>query len=685
MIALGMTAAVACSSQKESASPATEIPAASTAGMGGAGTAAMGSGSAAGSSGLSSAGRTASGAAGSPSDAGVKPPDAGANAPDAATPNTPITMGPDDQPANPDAATPETPNATRCADITGTPSSSAGSGYPGGRWAVPAATHGALVVENVRVAMSDGIELVGDVSYPADLQTSRRSTDKFPVVLTQNPYGAGAFGAPYGEIFVTHGYIFASFDVRGTGRTAGTHDMFSPREAEDGAALVAWAAALEGSDGRVGLQGCSQLGINQLETATQLGPDSPVKAMIPACASGDFYRDTAFDNGIPTIVGALIAAPDAAEGGDMAYYREYWKTRDRLARAPAMARANIPTLLWSGWHEPGALGSLELYVALQNLAAGRPANAQITADQEVSGRFQVILGDWSHAGGLDLGIQLQWYDTWIKGIDTGLATNTKTPLHLAELGGTKRWINSRCYPLVESYTAMFLADGKKLGMSADAAEGQDMLKWSAPSTTSAALEYVSEPFAEGAMLAGPIAAQLRVSTSTTNVQLVVDVFDRAPDGTSAQISHGSILGTLRRTDPDKSWKDSASLPKRPYLALDQDLALTSGEPTALEVPLWPTVWSVEPKHSIVVRISTQPNSADCENPLGVPVGCFPSNPALDSLRGGNFGLHRGGTLGSLISLPLVKRGAFATATSTVSPTADVKASSPDARPLPIDW
>jgi predicted acyl esterase len=545
---------------------------------------------------------------------------------------------------------------------------------------VPAATHGTVVEENVRIKMSDGVELVGDVSYPADLQTRRRATDKFPVLLTQNPYGAAVFGAQYGELFVTHGYIFASVDVRGTGRSAGTHDMFSPREAEDGAALVAWAAKLEGSDGRVGLQGCSQLGINQLETATLLGPDSPVKAMIPACASGDFYRDTAFDNGIPTIVGSLLATSD-----DMAYYRDYWKTRDRLARAPAIARANIPTLLWSGWHEPGSLGSLELYAALQNLAAGRPVNAQITADQEVSGRYQVILGDWAHAGGLDLGIQLQWFDTWIKGVDTGLPTHTKTPLHLAELGGTKRWINSRCYPLVEQYTAMYLASGEKLGMSAEASEGQDMLRWSSTATPSGTVEYASEPFVDGAMLAGPIAARLHVSSSNSNIQLLIEVLDRAPNGTLARLSQGSVLGTRRHTDPDKSWTDTASLPKRPYLTLDEDRALSSGEPALLEVPLWPTLWSVEPNHSIVVRLSTQPNSADCGNPLGVPVGCFPSTSMLDSLTGGSYQVHRGGKLASLISLPLVKHGAYATAASAVSPTADVKASSPDARPLPIDW
>lgn len=306
-LALWMTAAAACSEQSAPAS----APAPGISSMSVAGSAALPSPT------VPSAG---SGAPRSPrpmSDGGsiTSPPSMNGSAAGASG------QGPDEPPAGPDAVAPdaatpesETPRLKRCADATGTPSADPGTGYPGGRWTVSEAMYGTVVESNVQIAMSDGVVLVGDVSYPAELGSNRRATGEFPVILTQNPYGAG-FGADSGSLFVTHGYIFASIDVRGTSRSDGTHDMFSPREAEDGAALVAWAATLEGSDGRVGLQGCSQLGINQLETATQLGPDSPVKAMIPACASGDFYRDTAFDNGIPTIVGNLLAvmasSPDA--------------------------------------------------------------------------------------------------------------------------------------------------------------------------------------------------------------------------------------------------------------------------------------------------------------------------------------------------------------------------------------
>lgn len=552
--------------------------------------------------------------------------------------------------------------------------------YPGRRWSVPDATYGTVIETDVKITMSDGVVLVGDVSYPTGLGTGARASGDFPVLLTQNPYGP-VFGAASGEIFVTHGYIFASIDVRGTSRSGGVHDMFGPREAEDGAALVTWASKLQGSDGKVGLHGCSQLGINQLETATLLGPNSPVKAMIPACASGDFYRDTAFDNGIATTVGSLLVGSDMTTGGDKTYYRDYWKERDRIARAPAIAAANIPMLLWAGWHEPGTIGSLELYVALQNLLAGRPASAPLNDGDAVSGRVQVILGDWGHAGGLDYGIQLEWYDTWIKGIDTGLATNTQTPLHLAELGGTKRWVNAKSYPFVKSHTPFYLSSGGGLSQTANSVTGQDQLSWVPDGWLGGSIEYATEPFANGGMLAGPIAARLQVTSSNSNLQLSIDIFDRAPDGTRSKITHGSILGSLRRTGTaaQTSWTDASGLPMRPYLTLDVDEPLTPGTPTELDVPLWPTVWSIEPGHSIVARIATQPVGADCGALLALPVGCNLTNPESASLSGGVYKLLRGGQQSSLISLPLLDHGALTTAEAAVSATGVA------GTPLPVDW
>jgi uncharacterized protein len=183
---------------------------------------------------------------------------------------------------------------------------------------------------------------------------------------------------------------------------------------------------------------------------------------------------------------------------------------------------------------------------------------------------------------------------------------------------------------------------------------------------------------DGAMLAGPIAARLQVSSSNTNVQLSIDIFDQAPDGTQRKISHGSILGSLRRTDAQKSWSDANGLPTRPYLTLDQDEPLTPGVPILLDVPLWPTVYSIEPGHRIVVRIAPQPRAEDCGNVLGVPHGCSLTQPQQASLTGGVYTLSRGAA--SFIHLPLLEHGALTSADYAVSPTAPAAGT-----PLPVDW
>jgi len=54
----------------------------------------------------------------------------------------------------------------------------------------------------------------------------------------------------------------------------------------------------------VGLTGCSFLGINQIFTAAAVGPDSPVKAILPACASTGY--ETYFAGGIPSQITKLF-------------------------------------------------------------------------------------------------------------------------------------------------------------------------------------------------------------------------------------------------------------------------------------------------------------------------------------------------------------------------------------------
>ena len=354
--------------------------------------------------------------------------------------------------------------------------------WPGGRWEPDAPAYGMTVDANVTVTMDDGARLVANIGYPADLATSERASGPFPVLLTQAPYVASQQPTPF---YVTRGYIHAVVQVRGTGDTSGPggepieNDIFSPRQAKDGVALVDWAAKLPTSNGKVGLQGCSQLGINQIFTAAAVGPNSPVKVILPACASNGY--EGYFSGGMPSqIIGLFGSFPSASlsgakngavndaagkavmeealAGGPKAYDRAYWQARSTARVLPKVVENKIPALLWSGWQPTDGPGSLYEYAIVQNAWAHRSPFGAMSAKQRTTGRYQIIIGPWMHGQGLDDSIQLEWYDTWLKGEDTGIA-DTSTPMHLFELQ-SDRWVNATTYPLTHEYTALHLgADG----------------------------------------------------------------------------------------------------------------------------------------------------------------------------------------------------------------------------------
>ena len=243
--------------------------------------------------------------------------------------------------------------------------------------------------------------------------------------------------------------------------------------------------------------------------------------MIPGCIGGDVYRDIYSDNGIPAPAwvgaglfgGSLLGVStegymvpkyaDSQAGGDTAYDKAFWLQRDHVNDAASIVRAQIPALLWDGWQDNG-FGGLELYAALQNASFGRDPFGPLTPGEPVTGRYQAITGEWTHGGGLDYGIQLQWYDTWLKQEDTGLPTQTSTPLHIWER--QRGWVNTAAYPMTDDYTPTYLSGGGGL-LTRPANAGSDELQWGPPSQSGTTVTYTSAPDEAGSTLAGPATAR----------------------------------------------------------------------------------------------------------------------------------------------------------------------------------
>ena len=119
------------------------------------------------------------------------------------------------------------------------------------------------------------------------------------------PYGkkapppAAQIGGGATPYLIKRGYIEVMVDVRGSGVSGGSFEMFGERQTQDGIELVDWASKLPNANGRVGMFGTSYLAINQLFTAAAVGPNSPLKAIFPVMSARDFYRDAAAMGGAP--------------------------------------------------------------------------------------------------------------------------------------------------------------------------------------------------------------------------------------------------------------------------------------------------------------------------------------------------------------------------------------------------
>jgi uncharacterized protein len=165
------------------------------------------------------------------------------------------------------------------------------------------AEHEVVVERDLKVEMSDGVVLVGDLYRPAE-------QGAWPTIVTTTPYSKRALGPE--EYFAERGYAHFVADIRGTGASAGQWQVLGAREQRDVAEIVEWAARQPWSTGDVGMYGASYLAISQLFGAAQR-PEG-LRALFPIVPMADSYRDISFVGGqtnlafIPLWMGLVTGA-----------------------------------------------------------------------------------------------------------------------------------------------------------------------------------------------------------------------------------------------------------------------------------------------------------------------------------------------------------------------------------------
>jgi uncharacterized protein len=145
-----------------------------------------------------------------------------------------------------------------------------------------------------------------------------------------------------------------------------------------------------------------------------------------------------------------------------------------------------------------------------------------------------------------------------------------------------------------------------------------------------ATSYTSAPFSHATTLAGPVTATVYASATTPETQLVAEVEEVTPDGTSYPLTEGALLGSLRAVSASRSWTANGMtvLPYHPYTQTSAQ-PVRRGRMTEYQIQIFPTLVTIAPGDRLRLTLST----ADTPHLTPLP-------PQLPHLLGGVYTIAR---------------------------------------------
>ena len=282
--------------------------------------------------------------------------------------------------------------------------------------------------------MPDGVRLSARLWLPA--------TDKpVPAVLEYIPYRKRDMVRARDECnhpaFARAGYASLRVDMRGSGDSEGImSDMYLPDELDDALHVIAWIAAADWCDGRVGMMGTSWGGTAALQAAAQR--PTALKAVIAVCATDNRYDDDIHHMGgclltdslewgaaLPAI---LALPPDPQTVGEG--WRAQWMQRLEAAAFPLenWIRHEACNAYWRHGSVCETAGAIECPTLAIGGWTDRYSNSVMNLLADNPTTCWGIVGPWGHhypdlanpGPGIDFQrVAIAWWDRWLGGIDNG--------------------------------------------------------------------------------------------------------------------------------------------------------------------------------------------------------------------------------------------------------------------------
>ena len=351
-----------------------------------------------------------------------------------------------------------------------------------------------------------------------------------------------------------------------------------------------------------------------------------------------------------TLGGFEMMLPSALQTyPDQAYDGSFYQLRSPIRN---ISRVKVPTFIVGGTYdifqrgEPILFRGLGLLGTKKKLMIGpwyhTTAGNGLTADDgsnpvhDTKGNLLPSLNN----------LQLAWFDHWLKGIDNGIQTFPEVETYYL---GAGKWSPDTHYPASHTqyrywYLSATAGSGTSLyaGSLAPAADvgettvtlpwiplngtcSRSTTQWTAGLVSSTTCEndnqpsellaatFTTAPFTAPYAISGPINAIIWISSTAPDTQVIATISDVAPDGSSSQITSGSLVASLGALTArscgsvvaDCSVYASGQViePWHPYTRASQ-VPLTPGVPTQLQIEIFPTSAVIEPGHSLRLTIAT---------------------------------------------------------------------------------
>jgi uncharacterized protein len=488
------------------------------------------------------------------------------------------------------------------------------------------------ILRNEPIAADEGVVLRADVYLPAQ-------EGRYPVILSYGPYGKGfafqesnhvawehlvkahpevlenssnkyqAWELVDPEKWVPDGYAVVRIDSRGTGRSPGFIDPWSPRETRDLYQCIEWAGVQPWSSGKVGLNGISYYAMNAWQVAALQPPH--LAAICAWEGAGDHYREATRHGGIfsrfltnwfpravhrvqhglgergprSRVTAEPVCGPEALPDEELKKNRidfEAWMLEHALdgaahrGRSPQWERIEVPFLSAANWGGQGlhTRGNFEGFM--------NAASRQKWLEAHGGAHWESFYAKDGER------LQKRFFGHFLQGADTGWQRQPPVELKVRHPGEKFVVRHENEWPLARTEWTKFYLDPESLSLS----RTQSRVKKNLAYETKGDGLLFSITLKETTEITGPVAAKLYLSSDTTDADVFLALRVFRPDGEEVTfqgsndprtpVGLGWLRASQRKLDPKRS------LPYRPWHSHDEIQKLIPGKEEQLDIEIWPT-------------------------------------------------------------------------------------------------